>query len=108
MILSQANESSDEGICRLCGVIIRANRPTGEAVGVGAGVLLLALEPLEGIDPMERLRGGAGVLNLARGPGRYSADGLIALRVSLFGVKAAVRDNVGSGRVELSTHIADM
>ena len=57
---------------------------TSEAAGVGAGVLLRALEPLEGIDQMQRFRGGARPLDLARGPGRlaqameidFSQDGL--------------------------------
>lgn len=57
---------------------------TSEAAGVGAGVLLRALEPLEGLDRMHQLRGAAGLLDLARGPGRvaqamqinFSQDGL--------------------------------
>ncbi len=45
---------------------------TSEVAGVGAGVLLRALEPIEGVDRMERLRGDAGLFDLARGPGRLS------------------------------------
>ena len=46
---------------------------SSEAAGVGAGVLLRALEPLEGIELMEARRGTHERLDLARGPGRLAA-----------------------------------
>ena len=46
---------------------------TSEEPGVGAGVLLRALEPLEGIDAMKRLRKTDRLTDLARGPGRLAA-----------------------------------
>jgi DNA-3-methyladenine glycosylase len=45
---------------------------SSEAAGVGAGVLLRALEPLQGIEHMRRARKFPG-RNLARGPGRLAA-----------------------------------
>lgn len=50
---------------------------SGEAPGVGAGVLIRALEPLEGIPIIRLNRGIERLRNLARGPGRLAA----ALRV---------------------------
>ena len=45
---------------------------SSEKAGVGAGVLIRALEPLEGIALMERHRGTRRLLDLARGPGRLA------------------------------------
>jgi DNA-3-methyladenine glycosylase len=46
---------------------------SSEAAGVGAGVLIRALEPLEGIAAMQRNRRVQAVRDLARGPGRLAA-----------------------------------
>lgn len=46
---------------------------TAEEPGVGAGVLLRAIEPLEGITLMQRSRRTDNVRDLARGPGRLAA-----------------------------------
>jgi DNA-3-methyladenine glycosylase len=46
---------------------------TAEIAGVGGGVLIRALEPLEGIQQMERHRRTTRLLDLARGPGRLAS-----------------------------------
>jgi DNA-3-methyladenine glycosylase len=46
---------------------------SAESVGVGGGVLIRALEPLEGITQMERHRKTTRLLDLARGPGRLAS-----------------------------------
>jgi DNA-3-methyladenine glycosylase len=46
---------------------------SAEEPGVGAGVLLRAIEPLEGINLMKRLRKTDKLTDLARGPGRLAA-----------------------------------
>jgi DNA-3-methyladenine glycosylase len=57
---------------------------SSEAAGIGAGVLIRALEPLEGVPIMRRNRGVERTADLARGPGRLAE----ALRIdrSLDGV----------------------
>jgi DNA-3-methyladenine glycosylase len=45
---------------------------SGEREGVGGGVLIRALEPIEGIEAMERRRGTRSLQDLARGPGRLA------------------------------------
>ena len=46
---------------------------SSEAAGVGAGVLVRALSPLEGVAAMQRNRGVENPRDLARGPGRLAA-----------------------------------
>ncbi len=45
---------------------------SAEKVGTGAGVLVRAVEPLEGIRFMQRRRGTTRLLDLTRGPGRLA------------------------------------
>jgi DNA-3-methyladenine glycosylase len=45
---------------------------SSEEPGVGAGVLVRALEPLDGLDRMKRSRRTTNVRDLARGPGRLA------------------------------------
>lgn len=46
---------------------------TAEEPGIGSGVLLRALEPIEGIKQMEMSRKTDKLIDLARGPGRLAA-----------------------------------
>ncbi len=46
---------------------------SSEIVGVGAGVLIRALEPVDGVSGMKRNRGIERVRDLTRGPGRLAA-----------------------------------
>jgi DNA-3-methyladenine glycosylase len=82
-----------------------------EILGLGAGVLIRALEPLDGIPWMEGHRGMSRLLDLARGPGRLSAalkidkrfDGInLCSRRSPIWLGAATRR---SGAIGVSTRI---
>jgi DNA-3-methyladenine glycosylase len=67
-----------------------------EDPGIGAGVLLRALEPIEGIEAMKRFRNTTGIRDLARGPGRLAEAMHIDMRYD--GV-----DLCGSGPLWLGT-----
>jgi DNA-3-methyladenine glycosylase len=54
---------------------------SSETAGVGAGILIRALEPLDGILSMQRNRGIENSRDLARGPGRLAAALDIDLRL---------------------------
>ena len=53
---------------------------SSDAKGVGAGVLVRALEPLEGVSAMQQRRGTEKIFDLARGPGCLGAAMAIDLR----------------------------
>jgi DNA-3-methyladenine glycosylase len=54
---------------------------SSETPSVGGGVLIRALEPMDGIDQMERHRGTTRLLDLTRGPGRLASALQIDRRV---------------------------
>jgi DNA-3-methyladenine glycosylase len=78
--------------------------------GIGEGVLLRAIEPLEGIAEMERNRGTERLVDLARGPGRLAeafaidrqSDGVDLVGDSVLWLGAGVR---AVGRVGVSVRI---
>jgi hypothetical protein len=48
---------------------------SSETLGVGAGVLIRAIEPVDGLAIMQRNRGAVGLRDLTRGPGRSTSAG---------------------------------
>jgi DNA-3-methyladenine glycosylase len=68
---------------------------SGERPGVGAGVLLRALEPLDGLDLMRRRRPDAKAVDLARGPGRLATA--LGIDRSLDGVDLCGDDSLWLG-----------
>jgi len=83
---------------------------SSEEAGTGAGVLVRAVEPLEGIRFMQRRRGTNRLLDLARGPGRLAQamdidkryDGLNLCAGGKLWLGAAVR---GTGPIGASIRI---
>ncbi len=83
---------------------------SSEKAGVGSGVLIRAVEPLEGIARMQRRRGTANLFDLTRGPGRLAQamkidrryDGLDLCAPGPLWLGAAVRP---VGRIGRSTRI---
>ena len=79
---------------------------SSELAGIGTGVLIRALEPLEGIAIMRQNRGVERLRDLARGPGRLAAalrvdrglDGLDLCRGARCGSDATTTNQAKSGR----------
>jgi DNA-3-methyladenine glycosylase len=83
---------------------------SSEAPGIGAGVLLRALEPLAGIEHMSRARRHSRPADLARGPGRLAAALEVDLRqdgIDLFspGSLWIGDDGADVGSIGVSTRI---
>lgn len=83
---------------------------SSEACGVGAGVLIRAIEPLEGIPIMQQNRGGKPLLDLARGPGRLASAlrvdrGLDGLDLCRLGPLWLSRDEADIGEIGQSLRI---
>jgi DNA-3-methyladenine glycosylase len=83
---------------------------SSERAGVGAGVLIRALEPLDGTASMQRNRNRQGLRDLTRGPGRLAAaldidrrlDGIDLCRM---GPLRLARDDHDTPEIGISTRI---
>ena len=65
---------------------------SSETEGVGAGVLVRAAEPIEGIELMQRYRGTTRLTDLARGPGRLAQA--LAIDLTKNGVDLCARGSL--------------
>jgi DNA-3-methyladenine glycosylase len=85
---------------------------TAEVAGVGGGVLIRALEPLEGIEWMEQRRGTTRRVDLARGPGRLasalnidrSLDGVDLCAAGPLWLGTQVRPRLGPSYLRAARH----
>lgn len=82
----------------------------GGSQGAGTGVLIRALEPLEGIDVMQRRRGTERLRELTRGPGRLAQA--LAIELDLNGTDLCApgplwlaEDDVAAGQIGKSIRI---
>lgn len=90
---------------------------SSEASGVGAGVLIRAIEPIDGITIMARNRGTERVRDLTRGPGRLCAalgidrrlDGIDLCQAGplWIGTDGQAADEIGQGKRIGITRAAD-
>ena len=83
---------------------------SSEAAGIGAGVLIRALEPIDGIASMQANRRGQSLRDLARGPGRLAAAldidrGLDGIDLCRKGPLWLARDDHGAPDIGTSTRI---
>nr|WP_244642182.1 DNA-3-methyladenine glycosylase [Chelatococcus reniformis] len=86
---------------------------SSETPGIGAGVLVRALEPVDGIAIMQRHRGTERLRDLARGPGRLAQalaidrrlDGLDLCRRGPLWLGRAVREAADVGDIGTSVRI---
>jgi DNA-3-methyladenine glycosylase len=77
---------------------------SSERAGIGAGVLVRALEPIEGIDLMKERRGSSSLRDLARGPGRLALAMAIDLRYN--GVDLCTDPSLWLGAAEPEHRVA--
>ncbi len=73
----------------------------GGVHGIGTGVLIRAVEPMEGIEIMQALRGITKVEDLARGPGKLAQA--MAITLGLDGIDLTAEGPLWLGRIERAT-----